>query len=59
MHKPEFDNEQMRTLYDVGYEFGSKGGTWIKVPPGFAPPDASIAPGAPFRDAGCIMKSNI
>jgi hypothetical protein len=46
MHKPEFDNEQMRALYDVGYEFGSKGGTWIKVPPGFAPPDASIAPGA-------------
>jgi hypothetical protein len=38
-HKEEFDNEYMRKLYDVGYEFGAKGLPWAKVPPGFAPPD--------------------
>ena len=42
-HKEEFDNEYMRKLYDVGYDFGSKRQSWIKVPPGFAPPGAAAA----------------
>jgi len=40
-HKEEFDNEYMRALYDVGYDFGVKGLPWAKVPPGFAPPTAA------------------
>jgi hypothetical protein len=40
-HKEEFDNAYMRALYDVGYEFGAKSRPWMKVPPGFAPPDAA------------------
>jgi predicted acylesterase/phospholipase RssA len=36
-HKEEFDNEYMRKLYDVGYDFAAKGAAWAKVPPGFAP----------------------
>lgn len=40
-HKEEFDNEYMRQLYDVGYDFAVKGLPWIKVPPGFAPPTAA------------------
>jgi len=42
-HKEEFDNEYMRKLYDVGYDFGVKGVPWVKVPPGFALPDAASA----------------
>jgi predicted acylesterase/phospholipase RssA len=44
-HKEEFDNEYMRKLYDVGYDFGSKGQPWLKVPPGFALPGAAAATG--------------
>ncbi|HMJ49048.1 MAG TPA: patatin-like phospholipase family protein [Burkholderiales bacterium] len=40
-HKEEFDNEYMRQLYDVGYDFAVKGLPWIKVPPGFALPTAA------------------
>jgi predicted patatin/cPLA2 family phospholipase len=40
-HKEEFDNEYMRKLYDVGYDFAVKGQPWRKVPPGFAPPGAA------------------
>jgi len=40
-HKEEFDNEYMRQLYDVGYDFAVKGLPWLKVPPGFAPPTAA------------------
>jgi predicted patatin/cPLA2 family phospholipase len=36
-HKEEFDNEYMRKLYDVGYDFAAKSSPWAKVPPGFAP----------------------
>lgn len=42
-HKEEFDNEYMRKLYDVGYEFGAKGVPWVKVPPGFLPPGESAS----------------
>jgi len=42
-HKEEFDNEYMRKLYDVGYDFGVKGLPWMKVPPGFEPPGAAAA----------------
>ena len=34
-HKEEFDNEYMRKLYAVGYDFAAKGTLWDKVPPGF------------------------
>jgi predicted patatin/cPLA2 family phospholipase len=37
-HKEEFDNEYMRKLYDVGYDFAVKGLPWAKVPPGFVAP---------------------
>jgi hypothetical protein len=40
-HKEEFDNEYMRKLYDVGYNFAAKGSAWAKVPPGFAPASAA------------------
>jgi len=40
-HKEEFDNEYMRKLYDVGYDFGVKGLPWMKVPPGFVAPGAA------------------
>jgi predicted acylesterase/phospholipase RssA len=40
-HKEEFDNEYMRKLYDVGYDFAVKGLPWAKVPPGFAPQTAA------------------
>jgi predicted patatin/cPLA2 family phospholipase len=40
-HKEEFDNEYMRKLYDVGYNFAAKGAPWAKVPPGFAPASAA------------------
>jgi len=40
-HKEEFDNEYMRKLYDVGYEFAAKGTPWVKVPPGFVAPTAT------------------
>lgn len=35
-HKEEFDNEYMRSLYDVGYGQGRNGVPWAKVPPGFS-----------------------
>lgn len=37
-HKEEFDNEYMRSLYQVGYDMTLKGFPWLKVPPGFGPP---------------------
>ena len=40
-HKEEFDNEYMRTLYDVGYDLAAKGMRWVKVPPGFEAPAAT------------------
>jgi predicted acylesterase/phospholipase RssA len=40
-HKEEFDNEYMRKLYDVGYDFAAKGTPWVKVPPGFVAPTAA------------------
>ena len=40
-HKEEFDNEYMRKLYDVGYDFATKGLPWAKVPPGFVAPTAA------------------
>jgi predicted acylesterase/phospholipase RssA len=40
-HKEEFDNEYMRKLYDLGYEFAAKGLAWHKVPPGFDPVSAA------------------
>jgi predicted patatin/cPLA2 family phospholipase len=40
-HKEEFDNEYMRKLYDVGYNFAAKGSPWAKVPPGFTLPAAA------------------
>jgi predicted patatin/cPLA2 family phospholipase len=40
-HKEEFDNEYMRKLYDVGYDFAAKGLPWAKVPPGFTPASAA------------------
>jgi predicted patatin/cPLA2 family phospholipase len=40
-HKEEFDNEYMRKLYDVGYNFAAKGLPWAKVPPGFTPASAA------------------
>jgi hypothetical protein len=39
-HKEEFDNEYMRKLYAVGYDFAVKGTPWVKVPPGFVAPTA-------------------
>lgn len=39
-HKEEFDNEYMRKLYDVGYDFAVKDTPWVKVPPGFVAPTA-------------------
>jgi hypothetical protein len=42
-HKEEFDNEYMRKLYDVGYDFAATGQPWMKVPPGFGPPGAAAA----------------
>lgn len=35
-HKEEFDNEYMRSLYDVGYSQGRNGVPWAKTPPGFS-----------------------
>jgi predicted acylesterase/phospholipase RssA len=42
-HKEEFDNDYMRKLYDVGYDFALKSLPWMKVPPGFGPPDTAAA----------------
>jgi hypothetical protein len=32
--KTPFDNHYMRSLYETGYQMGSKGVPWKKVPPG-------------------------
>ena len=41
-HKEEFDTEYMRALYATGYEMTLKGFPWLKAPPGFALPSASL-----------------
>jgi predicted acylesterase/phospholipase RssA len=46
-HKEEFDNDYMRKLYDVGYDFAVKGLPWLKALPGFDP--VSDAGGARAR----------
>src|SRR5262245_16837796 len=33
--KTPFDNHYMRSLYETGYQMGSKGVAWKKAPPGF------------------------
>jgi predicted acylesterase/phospholipase RssA len=36
-HKKDFDNDYMRSLYDMGYTLGAKGYTWTKKPPVMIP----------------------